>query len=211
MEIIPSILESTFDGFISKLRAVEPYFPYIQVDVMDGKFVDNTSFPEVAKAKNIDTQLKFELHLMVQDPVSEIEKWKGDNKVFRVLFPIEDGDPTETIKLIREQGWQAGLVLNADTPLSAVEPYFPLVDLILFMTVYPGKQGRPFVEKVKEKIKMFTSLPSRPLCGVDGAVNTTTIEGLRDIGVDIVYPGSALVGGEDVKKAYEQLKQSYGR
>ncbi len=144
---------------------------------------------------------------MAADPIAEIKKWEGNDKVFRVLFPIEDGDPTATIAFIREHGWEAGLVLNPDTPLSAVEPYLTLIDLVLFMTVYPGKQGLPFVEKVKEKIKMFTALPTRPMCGVDGAVNATTIRSLQDIGVDIVYPGKALVGSGDVGEAYENLKK----
>ncbi|MSU75245.1 MAG: hypothetical protein EXS55_01910, partial [Candidatus Magasanikbacteria bacterium] len=158
MQIIPSILEATFDGFVTKLRRVEPYFPFIQVDVMDGKFVDNTSFPEVEKTRDLETMLKFELHLMVCDPISEMKKWEGNGKIFRVLFPIEVGNAKTIITFIRKHGWEAGLVLNPDTELVAVAPYFSLVDLVLFMTVYPGKQGQPFVEKVKDKIKMFTAL-----------------------------------------------------
>ncbi len=207
MTIIPSILEATFEGFITKLRRVEPFFPFIQVDVMDGKFVETRSFAEVDQLKDLQTPLKFELHLMVADPIAEMKKWEGNNKVFRVIFPIEVGNTKKIIAFIREHGWEAGLVLNPDTPLSDVAPYFSLVSLILFMTVYPGKQGTPFVEKVKEKIKMFASLTPRPLCGVDGAVNATTIKGLEEAGADIVYPGSALVWGEDVKQAYEELKK----
>lgn len=207
MQIIPSILESTFDGFVSKLKKVEAFFPFVQIDVMDGKFVEAKSFAEVERVKEIETNLRYELHLMVQDPIAEMEKWKDNTKVFRVIFPIEDGDPSEAIAYARAGGWQVGLVLNPDTKLSAVEPYFALVDLILFMTVYPGKQGQPFVNSVKEKIAQFNKLPTRPLGAVDGAVNKTNVHELQALGVDIVYPGSALCGASDVKKALHEMQE----
>ncbi len=208
MEIIPSILEFTLAGFLEKLRRTERLFPFIQVDVMDGKFVETKSFAEVDELTNLETPLKFELHLMVEDPIAELKKWEDNEKIFRVLFPIEVGDTEKIIKYIRDHGWQVGLVLNPDTPLEAAAPYFTLVDLALFMTVYPGIQGQPFVEKVLEKIKTFTALPNRPLCGVDGAVNTKTIKKLQEAGADIVYPGSALVKSGDIKGAFEKLKLS---
>lgn len=209
MQIIPSILVSTLDEFVRQLRRMEPFFPYVQIDVMDGKFVEGTSFAEVAKVPDIDTTLKYELHLMVENPLAEMQKWAANPRVFRAIFPIEaKDDPKQCIRYARERGWQVGIVLSPDTPLSAVAPYYSLIDVVLFMTVYPGKQGQPFVHKVKEKIKSFTSLPQRPLCSVDGAVNVSTIGALAKLGVDIVAPGSALTKAENVKKVCAELTRA---
>lgn len=206
MQIFPSILVATFSEFEKQVHRMETIFPYIQIDIMDGKFVPNTSFVEVEKVKEIKTTLRYELHLMVQNPLAEMKKWQSNNQVFQVIFPVEaEGDHTQTIAYARERGWRVGMVLNPDTPLAAAEPYYPLLDLIMLMTVYPGKQGQPFVDTVKEKIKAFTNKTSRPLCAVDGAVNKTNVRTLQDLGVDIAYPGSALMKADDVRAAYAEI------
>src|SRR3989338_7783056 len=206
MKIIPSVLVSTFEELERQIQRLEPLFPYIQIDVMDGKFVPNTSFSEVDRVKNIKTTLRFELHLMVENPVAEIRRWQTTDAVFRVLFHAETKNVERSLSFAKKEGWEIGLVLNPKTPLSAVKKYLSSLEVLQFMTVHPGRQGSPFLPEVKEKIKEFTALKKRPLCAVHRAVNKDTILGLKDIGVDIVYPGSALCAAEDVKKTYQELK-----
>lgn len=206
MQIIPSILVSTFEEFERQVRRFESLFPSIQIDVMDGRFVPNTSFREIERVKDIKTALRYELHLMVEKPVEEMRRWQTTDPVFRVLFHAETENVERSISFAKKEGWEIGLALNPETPLSAAEKYLSSLDVLQFMAVRPGRQGSPFIPEVKEKIRAFTALPKRPLCAVDGAVNKDTIRGLKDIGVDIVYPGSALGGAEDAKKAYEELK-----
>ncbi len=208
MQIIPSVLTSSFTDFERQVHRMEILFPFIQIDVMDGKFVPNTSFSEIEKVNSIDTTLQFELHLMVDDPVAELRKWQPIDKVFRVLFPAEAKDSRRTISFIRKEGWEIGMVLNPETPLSMIEKFLPSLNVVQFMTVHPGRQGSPFLPEVEDKIRAFTLLKNRPLCAVDGAVNKQTIRGLAEIGVDIVYPGSALCGAKDVKAALKELQEA---
>ena len=206
MQIIPSVLTASFSDFEWQVRRMEKLFPFIQIDVMDGKFVPTTSFSEVEKVDHIETSLKFELHLMVEDPVAELRKWQSIDKVFRVLFPAEAKDPRRTISFIRKEGWEVGMVLNPETSLTAIEEFLPRLDMVQFMTVHPGRQGSPFLPEVLDKIHTFTAFKKRPLCAVDGAVNKDTIRNLFDAGVDIVYPGSALCNAADVNQALEELQ-----
>lgn len=206
MQIIPSVLTDTFSEFERQVHRLEELFPFIQIDVMDGKFVRSVSFQDVDKLRALETPLGYELHLMVEDPVAELRKWQPIENVFRVLFPAETKDPKRTISFIRKEGWEIGMVLNPETPLSSIQDHLTSLDVVQFMTVHPGKQGSPFLPEVLEKIKAFTALTERPLCAVDGAVNKETIRGLKDVGVDIVYPGSALCKAEDVEKAYAELQ-----
>ncbi|MFA5062423.1 MAG: hypothetical protein WC526_04730 [Patescibacteria group bacterium] len=189
--IAPAILVSNFNDFEDQVKQLEGIFEYAQIDVMDGIFVTNKSFSEIEKINGLGSALKFELHLMTEHPLQEIKKWKGVKNVFRVIFHIEaKDDPTETIKTIQENGWQTGICLNPETPLTAIEPYYKLVDTILFMTVHPGKHGAPYLPEVSEKIKEYSGWPNRPKCAVDGGIDEKNMEELKSIGVEIFNIGS---------------------
>ena len=187
--IIPAILAHKFSDLEKQAKKMENIFDYIQIDVMDGEFVPNKSFEEIGKINDLHLKCKLELHLMVNDPIAEMEKWKDVKNIFRVIFHIETPqDPQTVINYIRGKCWQVGIALNPDTSLSAVEPFLSLADLILFMTVYPGRQGAPFVPQVLEKIKDFVNqhtnqLTQQLLIAVDGGVNKENIAALKNAGV----------------------------
>lgn len=186
---------------------MEPYFSYIQIDVMDGKFVETRSFSEVEQVKEIDTPLIYELHLMVQEPAEEMLKWQSNHKIFRVLLHAEANNLREAFDFAKQKGWKVGMVLNPETPLTAISEFLPSLDAVQFMSIRPGRQGNPFIPEVLQKIKMFTSLKNHPLCLVDGAVNKSTVKSLQDVGVDIACPGSALTKAENVENALEELQR----
>jgi ribulose-phosphate 3-epimerase len=167
--VTPAILATTFEEFKEQLEKIAPFFDTAHIDVMDGVFVKNISFQEIEKILEMQSKLKFELHLMVEHPAEEMMRWKNVPNVFRALFHIETLDsPEECIELAKEHKWECGLVLNPETKLERAESYFNLIDVVQFMTVNPGQQGAPFVPEVLGKIKRFTALKKRPLCAVDG-------------------------------------------
>lgn len=204
-----TILTQTFDEFSKQAKTASSFLPYIQIDVMDGKFVPTVSFPERTEINDLGLNLQYELHLMVADPVAEMRRWQTVESVFRVLFHYEavKEDPLRPITFARREGWEVGVVINPDTPLSAIESLLPKIDVLQFMTVYPGRQGAPFEPQVLEKIAEFTKRTSRPLCAVDGAINTETITQLRDAGVEIFNVGSFFTKAPDMHEAYEKLQR----
>lgn len=205
LHMVPAILATTFEDFETDLKKVESFCDYVHIDVMDGVFVNNISFQNIEKIKELNTKTKFELHLMVEHPIEEMKQWLDIKNVFRVLFHIEALDgPEDCIKFAKKQ-WEVGIVLNPDTELTRAESYFNLVDVVQFMTVFPGKQGMSFVPETETKIRYFTNLKSRPLCAVDGSVNKETITRLKSWGVEIFNVGSALVKSDDVEKTYQEL------
>lgn len=204
--ITPAILATTFEEFKEQLEKIAPFFDTAHIDVMDGIFVKNISFQEIEKIQELQSKLKFELHLMVEHPAEEMMRWKNIPNVFRALFHIETLDsPEECIELAKEHKWECGLVLNPETKLERAESYFNLVEVVQFMTVNPGRQGAPFVPEVLNKIKKFTTLKKHPLCAVDGGVNESTIAELKSAGAEIFNVGSALMKVEDVKKKLKEL------
>lgn len=204
--IIPAILTNNLADLETQLYRVEGLFPYVHIDVMDGKFVKNKSFREIARLTKIFTSMQFELHLMVNDPIAHMREWQPIEQVFRVLIHREAKSETiNSISFAKKEGWEIGLVLNPDTALSEAKPFLDKIDVLQFMTVHPGKQGAPFQESVLPKIKEFTSLPNHPRCAADGAINLSTIKQLHENGVEIFNVGSALMGATDIHQTLADL------
>jgi ribulose-phosphate 3-epimerase len=199
--IILTVLSNSFEEFKQQAAAAAQFSDYIQIDVMDGKFVPKTSFPERNEINELGLPLKYELHLMVADPVSEMRSWQSVENVFRVLFPIEVADPLRSITFARKEGWEVGITLNPETPLAAAEDLLGRVDVVQFMTVHPGAQGAPFEPSVLEKIKELASRPKHPVIAVDGSVNPATIGLLKEAGVEIFNVGSFFTKAADMAAA----------
>ncbi len=207
MNIIPTILATTFADFKIAVHKIDGLFPYAHIDVMDGEFVPSRSFVDIEKINEIATTLQWELHLMVNHPILAIEAWAKVHGVFRALIHAEAKDNlAESLAAARKKGWHTGLVLNPETPISAAEPFLSGVDVLMCMAVHPGKNGAPFLPEVGEKIKTFTTRTNRPLCALDGGVKPDTIRLINSWGVDIANVGSALTWMPDVKKAHNDLR-----
>lgn len=222
MEIIPAILVPTYKELTKQLKKIQHLFAYVQLDIMDGEFVNNKSFNHEENTdltdffnKNLTdniltANLKYELHLMVKNPLQEIAQWQNIKNVFRIIFHIEaDDGPDEVINKIRGNCWQAGIALNPDTPLKKIMPYLDKISLVLFMTVHPGQQGAIFVRGVKNKIIEFAKIPNHPLVAVDGGINQDTIREVKSWGVDIFNVGSALMLNNNIKKTLKTLNLIY--
>ncbi len=210
--IIPAVLTSDFTEFktiLSNLTATEIMFPFVQIDVMDGVFVPNKSFSEREELNTLPHDFDFELHLMVNNPLEEIETWKNVSAVRKVLIAVESKeDVMSAIKMARDLDWAVGLSVNPETPLEAVDPFIDHVDSVLFLTVTPGAQGNPFIPTVGEKIKKFKDLYAHMTCSVDGGVTPENIALISSWGTDYYCVGSALIKQPDIKIAYDNLINS---
>ena len=210
MKIVPAILVNNYDDLAIQIKKVEQFFDYAQVDIMDGIFVDNKSFNhnddrDMADFFNneLKTKLQFELHLMVKNPLNEIERWKNVKNVTRIIFHIEsENDPLQVISKIKGNCWQAGIALNPETKIDPVIPYLEQINILQFMTVTPGRQGNPFIPQVKEKI---ANLKIKPQISIDGGVTLDNIKEIKSWGIDIANIGHALVMQKDIKETYNKL------
>jgi len=103
-EIIPSpgTENKTFEEIEKRIRSLQPFVRTIHIDVCDGKFAPNATFsaPEPFKKFTKDLPedeggwstgekgLFFEIHLMVEDPITQIKKW-ADAGFRRFIGQIE--------------------------------------------------------------------------------------------------------------------------
>ncbi len=209
--IIPAILVKTFAEFAEQAKKLS-FSPIIQIDVMDGQFVPNKSFEEIEKINGLNLKNEWELHLMVEHPIAELQKWKKVKNVSRVIFHFEcQDDIAETIDTIKKNGFDAGLAINPDTAVEKIHPFLKDLEVVLFMTVYPGRQGAPFVPQVEKHIKKLNKILSernyRPQLAVDGAIKKENIQMVKKWGIHNFCVGSAIIGAADPKEAFNQLNQ----
>jgi len=205
MLIIPSILVKTESEFLNQLESIQTHVNLIQLDVADGVFVPQTTWsdPETIK-KNV--KIDVELHLMVARPQAEIKRWLDVPQIKRVLIHLEATDNiSETIELIKQQDWKAGLILNPETTIDRVDQYLNSISTVMFMGVHPGKQGQAFILEVLTKIRSFKQDHPDFFVSVDGGINEDVLQQLITLKVDAICPGSSIFGHGNPAENLEKL------
>lgn len=198
-QIIPSILVYSAEEFDSQILTIKDVCQFVQIDIADGVFVEGKTWIDPAHvAKNMP--IDFELHMMVQNPVEEIQRWKDIPELKHIIFHYEAvEDISAAVQNMKAFGRKVIVCLNPDTPIEVIDSVTNDIDGVQFMSVYPGKQGQPFVENTVERIAtLHAKYPSLPISD-DGAVNATTIPPLFAAGARRFGPGSAVWKGDAVK------------
>jgi ribulose-phosphate 3-epimerase len=208
--VAPSILTVPREKIPEALALVEScraQAPFIHIDVMDGIFVPATSFTaeEVRKIASRPT-LVADTHIMVAHPFASAVRYVeagADIVTFHYEACPDEASRRATIAAIKKAGAYAGLSLKPETPVEALAPYLGAVDLILLMSVEPGKGGQPFLPASLGRLAalraMADQLPleKRPLLEIDGGINDVTGPQAVAAGADILVAGSYLFGHPD--------------
>ena len=168
---------------------------YIHVDVMDGKFVSDIQFDTYKKISDIHliSEKPLDIHFMVDNPLEYVEAL-SDMDIKFITFHVEiRKDIKSIIRKIHGMGYKVGLAIKPGTPIEVLEEYLDDIDMILVMSVEPGRGGQPFLEDTVGRIKMVRKLigSRKILIEVDGGINDKTINMVKD--VDIVVVGSYIV------------------
>jgi ribulose-phosphate 3-epimerase len=197
--IAASILNSDLANLAREVRrAIKAGADRIHIDVMDAHFVPNLTFgwTTIAALRPV-TKSPFDVHLMIAEPGRWIDEFVGAG-CDSITVHVEVAEPVEPIlRRIRAAGRAAGLALRPGTPMSALEPYRGLLDIVMVMTVEPGFGGQAFMKDVaRQKIPAARALLAEKPWGaevhVDGGVSRETAEIVGGLGADVLVAGTAL-------------------
>ena len=208
IEVVPAIIAKSFQELDEKVKLVDPYVSRAQIDIMDGAFVDNKTINGYDELGDLDSSLKFEVHLMVENPEEYVVKLIETGKVDKYILHIEsNADFHRLIDLIHENGYQVGLSLNPETQNDALGDYVEKIDFVQYMTVNPGFYGSPFVEDVLDKMSdLHFRYKEMPL-QVDGSINDETAGKAIQAGATTLVSGSYLFNHDDIAEAIKSLQQ----
>ena len=180
--IAPSILSADFAKLGAEVDAVlEAGADIVHFDVMDNHYVPNLTIgPMVCKSlRDHGVTAPIDVHLMVT-PVDDMIKQFADAGASIITFhPEASAHVDRSIKLIKDAGCQAGLVLNPATPVSWLDYTLDHLDIVLLMSVNPGFGGQKFIPHVLDKVRLVRqridekNLSTR--LEIDGGVNAENI------------------------------------
>lgn len=207
MEISTSILNAD-DRIEAIVKLNRTNHSYVHVDVMDGNFVSDTQFNvNEIRAVNVVSNYPLDVHLMVDDPMKYINKL-DDLNIKYITFHVEiKKNVSKIISKIKELGYGVGLSIKPDTDIEELVPYINDIDMILVMSVEPGKGGQKFIDKTIDRIKKIKKIIDKNKYNikieVDGGIDDKSITMLD--GVDIAVVGSYIIKSDNYSSRINKL------
>lgn len=217
MKIAPSILSSDFSRLKDEIQAVESAgADWLHVDVMDGHYVPNITIgPVVVESLRKVTRLALDVHLMITDPDKYAPEFIKAGADWVSIHPETCKKPKASLNKIRELGAKASIAVNPDVPLEKVEGYFPDIDMVLMMTVFPGFAGQAFIEDVLPKIAKARRLVEQKKLSVlieaDGGIKADNIARVVQAGAEVIVSGSGIFKTPDYAGTIRKMRSAVGK
>ena len=146
---------------------------------------------------------------MVANPIQWVEPVaKAGGYQYTFHYEATD-DHLAVINEIKKHGMRAAIALNPSTPASVLsDELISQLDMVLVMTVWPGKGGQKFMAEQMPKLKELRTKYAKLDLQVDGGVGPATIDQCTQNGANVAVAGTAVFGAKDVKQAISDMRQS---
>lgn len=221
MHIVPAILPKDFAELTAKLELIKGVSDIVQIDIADGKFVPNKTWPYVGDRGEFARILEkkegfpflkdfdFEFDLMVASPREVIPDFVRVG-ASRVILHIESAEPDTLSSIISE--WKhsvgIGLALMPSTPIEKLETFLHEAPFVQCMgNDRVGFQGVALDEAlVLPKISLLRKKYPELTIGVDIGVNFETAPRLVAAGANRLVAGSAVFGKANPAEAVLELE-----
>ncbi|MCW8496964.1 ribulose-phosphate 3-epimerase [Fluoribacter dumoffii] len=211
--ILPSILAADLTCLGAEVEAVmNAGADFIHFDVMDNHYVPNLTFgPAFCEAlRKRFPSYPIDVHLMLEPVDAMIEAFATAGAKRISIHPDATIHVDRSLKLIKDLGCEAGLVLNPATPVEVLTWCAHKLDFILVMTVNPGFGGQKMIPEIIDKIPQIRALyPHIDLC-VDGGVTIDNIAALARAGANQFVAGAAVFNSSNYKETIDSMRKQLG-
>ena len=204
-----------YQGVVDYAKELQDKADFLHCDIMDGKFVEKITYnSQLVKNINQNSLIALDVHLMCEEPLSQIDDYlvAGANIITVHYEAFKDKRQlAEAIKKIKKGGALAGISLKPNTKLKELRVYLYNIDVVLVMSVNPGKSGQTFMPEILETIKELDRIRKENSFSfkieVDGGVNDSNAKTIIEAGADILVSGSFVYNSADKAKAIKFLKE----
>jgi len=213
VQIVPSILSADFAHLAEEIARVERGgATMLHVDVMDGHFVPNLTLgPPVFESIRKVTRSRLDVHLMIEDPDRYapifIQAGADQISVHQEACPHLD----RTLRMIREEGALAGVVINPATPVAMLAEVLDVADYVLVMSVNPGFGGQHFIPRALDKVRELSrTRQERRLqfsIEIDGGITLDNLSDVVRAGCDWIVTGSSIFHTSDPGATVVEMRQ----
>lgn len=204
MEIIPGILEQSWEEIEKKLAVIKPFSRTVHIDLLDGKFAPNTTWLDPEPFARYSKDFFFELHMMVEEPIDYLDPW-AEVGIQRFIGQVEKmSDQEAFVREVRSGKCEVGLAVDAKTRPEAITVDYGDLDFLFAMTVKAGFSHQSFLPEALEKVRYFRGKTDLPI-EVDGGINDKTIFEAKNAGATRFISTGFLFKSEDPALAYKRL------
>jgi ribulose-phosphate 3-epimerase len=213
--IIPAINCLDFETAQKRISEAEKFSEWIHIDVADGKFAPDVTDAtwgnqeELKQIKTTNPNVKFEVHLMVNNPDEVFESWI-DAGAKRIIVHAEVvQEPRYIQSVCNSRGVELMLSVLPETPIDILLLYRNSFFLFQVLEVKPGFAGQRINNDVFSRVKFLRQKSPQARIEVDGGVNLETASLLRDAGADILISASFIFDSENPEETYKKLEWNY--
>ena len=213
--IAPSIIAGDMTNLEKEVkRCDDGRADYIHLDVMDGKFVPNTTFDHI-KIKELRpfTVIPFDAHLMINELVKHVRDYvdAGSDIITVHAEVCNESSFGEIHDILKSNQISVGLAINPDTELPDwSRKFIPSLDQLIVMSVVPGKSGQKYIELSHEKTQKLVQILNE--CRFDGYIEADGGVTLDNVGACFAdgarafVGGSAIIGQSDVRVVIREFR-----
>ncbi len=204
IRVVPAVLTDDPKALKTMLQQAETFTDYVQIDIMDGKFVPSRSITR-EQITGIPLKMRWEVHLMVEQPEKQLEDYQKAGASKAIFHYEATSSPREVILSARKSGLAIGLAVNPETSVFDILPLVDEIDSVLFLAVHPGFYGAKFIPEVLDKITELRQARPALSIGIDGGIKENNIARIAQGGVNEIFVGSAIFLQPNPAESYHRL------
>ena len=217
MEISTSLLNVEENKIVQTIYDLEvAHTDYFHIDVMDGRFVENDTSEKMRKYceyLNQITNIPIDVHFMVSNIKEYIDSYVIFNPhiiTFHYEACKDKEEVNKFINYIKEYDCKVGLAIKPNTSIEEIKTFLPKINMLLIMSVEPGKGGQKFIEstitKIEEAKKIIDELELETEIEVDGGINLENAKQVKEVGTTIAVAGTSIINSKDYKYTIKNMK-----